>query len=375
MESDVVASFIAGRIVFYYDNATSISITQHVETLVSVQPVPRPFRLSGIGEGILVTDFGYVSFFPRRFALCYYSKDASASLISLGHIQRQGGSYLSVGPGQLQVNGHGGQILDVSSMLDSHLYPVSSTLPGYPVLSSYSTRVVSSVSLVPLFPSLQLDELTVLFAALSQDVSLVLPVSASTSVHSLVATLFSDVHVNREQRVRCDRAEMVHYLTHASDDSLCQALDVGGYSWARITAADVRLNRRLRGPCISCTKGKFHRKSMPPSETPPATRVGELISFDTQSLLVKSSGGNLCYIDSIDEHSGDVQVTPVKTLKSVDLFNALMSLVHWRYNAHGHRVTHLMSDSLPALISVVPILGAMGILLTMAPPGQHAQRL
>ena len=178
--------------------------------MVSVQPVPCPFHLSGIGAGILVTDFGYVSFFPRRFALCYYSKDASASFISLGHIQRQGGSYSSVGPGQLQINGHGGQIFDISSMLESHLYPVSSTLPGYPVLSSYSTRVDSSVFLVPLFPSLQLDELRVMFAALSQDVSLALP--AVTSVQSLVATLFSDVHVNRKQRIRCDRAEMVHYL-------------------------------------------------------------------------------------------------------------------------------------------------------------------
>ena len=111
---------------------------------------------------------------------------------------------------------------------------------------------------------------------------------------------------------------------------------------------------------------------MPTSETPPAAAVGDLISFDTQVLQTKSVGGNTCYLDSIDEFSGDVQVTPVKSLKAVDLFNAIMGLVHRRYNSHGHTVKHLLADSLPSLEPVVPMLGAFGILLTFAPPGQHA---
>ena len=182
-------------------------------------------------------------------------------------------------------------------------------------------------------------------------------------------------HVTREQRLRCDRVEMVHLLTHCSDDILCAALTCGEYSWAHITSTDVRLNRRLRGPCVQCLEGKFRGKPMSPSDTPPATCVGGLISFDTQALLAKSPGGNAYCIDSFDEFSGDIQVSPAKSLKALDLFNGLMNLVYVRYNAYGHRVYHMMGDALPALEPVIPMLGAMGILLTLAPPGQHAQRM
>ena len=181
--------------------------------------------------------------------------------------------------------------------------------------------------------------------------------------------------ITKEQRARCDRVELVHFLTHAGDDALCLALDSGAYRWADVTSVDVRLNRKWRGPCIACLQGKFHAKSMPASTTQPAQAVGELISVDTQQLEVKSHGGNLCYINSIDEFSSDWQVTPAKSLKSVDLFAAIMSLVHTRYNAYGHKVVHIMSDPLPAMESLVAMLGAFGILLTFTPPGQHAQRV
>ena len=182
-------------------------------------------------------------------------------------------------------------------------------------------------------------------------------------------------HVSREQRLRCDRVEVVHFLSHANDDVLCQALDSGAYPWANLTSADVRLNRRLRGPCICCLEGKFRSPSMPSSDTPPATAVGDKISVDTQELRVKSAGGNLCYIDSCDEFSGDLQVTPCKSLKAVDIFSALLALFHRRYTSYGHKVVHVISDSLPAMEPVVAMLGALGMLLTFTPPGQHAQRV
>jgi hypothetical protein len=99
------------------------------------------------------------------------------------------------------------------------------------------------------------------------------------------------------------------------------------------------------------------------------------LCIDTQQLLSPSPAGNQCYIDSVEEFSGDQQVTPVSSLSAIPLFEALMSLVYTRYNAYGHRITHIVSDSLPALEPVIPMLGAMGILLTLTPPGQHAHRV
>jgi len=122
-------------------------------------------------------------------------------------------------------------------------------------------------------------------------------------------------------------------------------------------------------------EGKFERKSMPTSHTPPAVAVGDMISIDSNVLAVKSPGGNLSYIDSLDEFSGDRQVTPCKSLSSADIFKAIMELVHTRYNAYGHRVARIMADSLPAFEPVISMLGAVGILMTLVAPGQHAQRV
>ena len=114
---------------------------------------------------------------------------------------------------------------------------------------------------------------------------------------------------------------------------------------------------------------------MHPPDTPPATSVSMCVVIDTQTLCAKSPGGNLYYIDSIDEFSGDVQVTPAKSLKAVNIFSALMSLVYTRYNAYELHVVHFVSNSLPALEALVPMLSMMGILHSLCAPGQFAQRV
>ena len=220
---------------------------------------------------------------------------------------------------------------------------------------------------------LPLEDLSAVFLARSQDVALL--EAHSCGLCPLDSYIALSQHVNAEQRARCDRAEMLHTLSHMSDDAVCDALLNGHFAWANLTSSDIRLNRKLRGPCVQCLEGKFRGKPMLPSVNPPASAVGMCLEIDTQELHVKSIGGNLCYLDCCDEFSGDLQVTPCKSLKSVDIFNAIMALVHARYNAHGHRVTHIVVDALPAYTAVIPMLGMMGILLTQCPPGQHVQRL
>eukprot|EP01036_Dinobryon_divergens_P034581 gene34581-44707_t len=391
--------FAVPAVDWWYDNAASVSICSDLAMLDDSVRLSEPFRLGGIVDGVLVTH--------------------RACLVSCAFIQSQGGAYASVGLNQLRISDRDGVVIDVATMGVNRLTAVSPIL----VQSVYSCKSpsiarlalsVSSSSIVPLLPSgdddsdfslpplilvgdvacltpkvlsfagLCDDELRAVFAGVSQLLAIDLafahgvahpPGYVDPPFPAGFAFPAGFEHVSAEQRARCDRVELVHYFIHVHDDVLCQALDGGAYSWADITPADVRLNRRLRGKCVQCLEGKFEDKSMPSSHTPPASAVGMLISFDTQELLEKSSGGNQCYIDSIDEFSGDLQVTPAKSLSAVNIFNAVMSLVYTRYNAYGHRVTHMVADSLPALEPVIPMLGAMGILLTLCPPGQHAQRI
>ena len=60
-------------------------------------------------------------------------------------------------------------------------------------------------------------------------------------------------------------------------------------------------------PSLLSLEGKFHDKPHQPSETPPAKCVRCLL-LDTQSRDIKSPGGNLFYLDSVEELSGDLQV-------------------------------------------------------------------
>ena len=56
--------------------------------LVDVVVLPTPFSLGGIGGlGITITHYGFLRFLPPEFALCYFSVNASASLVSLGYLQ------------------------------------------------------------------------------------------------------------------------------------------------------------------------------------------------------------------------------------------------------------------------------------------------
>ena len=52
-------------------------------------------------------------------------------------------------------------------------------------------------------------------------------------------------------------------------------------------------------------------------------------------------------IHSLDEYSGDHQITPAVGMRSVSIFDAIMYLVHRRYNAYGHPVRHIVADSDP----------------------------
>ena len=100
------------------------------------------------------------------------------------------------------------------------------------------------------------DDLSAVFLASSQDVAVL--GSHSHGASDIVAYSVQREHVNAEQRARCDRAEMLHSLCHMSDDALCEALVNGHFPWSNLTSADIRLNRKLRGPCVQCLEGKYH---------------------------------------------------------------------------------------------------------------------
>ena len=67
-------------------NCSSISLVKDLSLLSAVTLLAKPFQLGGVGAGILVTHVGALGFLPSALSTCYYSKEASTNLISLGHL-------------------------------------------------------------------------------------------------------------------------------------------------------------------------------------------------------------------------------------------------------------------------------------------------
>jgi hypothetical protein len=356
---------------WWYDNCASVSIVNRLAALCQYELLKRPFQIGGVKGGITLTHVGYLSFLPKSIGLAYFSAESDVNLISLGFIQSQGGSYRSVGSDQVEVSDPSGEVVDLATVGVNRLPAVSSHL--YSGVPDMACAVVTAVMPI-ICPDLTIHHSDAVdkyvLSLMTQDS--VISMSHSTRRRLCPARL---EHFNAEQRARCDRAEALHQKYHFHDDLLCEGLSAGADAEWHVTAADVRLNRRLRGKCPQCLEGKLKAKPMAASMSAPADAPGVTIVTDCHALAVKSKGGNLDSIRSIDEFSGDLQVTPIKSKHAAHLFDGFMDLVYRRYNKYGFKVHVIMSDAEPALEPVIKMLAMMGIILILVAPGHHAQRM
>jgi hypothetical protein len=132
---------------------------------------------------------------------------------------------------------------------------------------------------------------------------------------------------------------------------------------------------QIRGPSPHFLASHFQQKAMPPSVTSPATAPGHTLSFDISKLSKKSINGYTHEIRVVSEFEGYFAVIPAKTASGKDLFDAVHKFVASTYNAQGHRVMKAHADAEGVMQSMISVFGAVGILLTLSPPGQHAQRV
>ena len=127
---------------FYWDNCSSISLVNDLALLSAASLLPKPFCLGGVGTGILVTHVGALPFLPSVLSTCYYSKDANANLISLGHLHRQGAKYMALPKMILGVYNIDNSLIDHASISANNLPVVSQSLYS----SSYALDSTPSAS-------------------------------------------------------------------------------------------------------------------------------------------------------------------------------------------------------------------------------------
>jgi hypothetical protein len=389
----------------YWDNACSKSTTPDASLLYDVMPLPVPQSLGGIAGGCTITHSGKFRCLPSTNGVNdgYLALGMPYTLLSLGHIVRCGGRYHgepgSSGAGTLSVYVPG--IVPPVNSVElgrSNLSGVcfAQLLKHVPLFTNDYRRQIGQspgrivpVALAGVAPSGQLahNESASLApapppAADDQDAWTVVTkrsrqrLSSSSPVPAIEPQAIS-VHHNKEQLARVGRVVTLRKEKgFPSDDSLCADLAGGKNSYSGLTCADVKLRTVLQGPCPHFHAGRYKQPPATPSDSAPATAVGQCVSIDLNILPALAPGGFTQELFVVDEHSGRCHAVGLKSKATDEIYDGLLNrLIRKHYNAYGHRIATIFSDPEKSLASLAPHVGGLGIALKHAVPDRHATRV
>ena len=290
---------------------------------------------------------------------------AMKTLISLGHIQRCGGSYHTSrdGPPTLHVfaNPHteinqaplhpstnlyiaSHQQLLAAKTTNPHLYSTPTPTHPYrppPAQFPYQIRNYMHNLAYPMAPQCNLIQLKPL---------------------------------TTDQRKRAAKALVLHEVqAHPPDDQLCAELNSGKHSYTYLTCKDVRHMRQLNGPCADCLAGRGYRPAAvkTPSVKPRADTPGAQISFDLNVLPSNVLGGFTQKVTMVDVASGHISQPGSRSKNTPDVFSAMKDTIATTYNANDHKVHTLTGDSEPINNSLITPFGSIGIKVLTKLPGTH----
>lgn len=373
----------------YWDNAATNSIVNDPALLYDLRRLANPIPVEGIGGHTPVTHAGKLNFLPETNHMNHalYGPKLTNNLISLGYIQSKGGDYhtlnnnaVSIRPDSdlnapahivhrtsnnlLPVDVHAlqkcyGHAIATPTVVHNPLGPkflVHTIPPGLPP-PSYMTSTAAPPPI-----SLSMAPLT----------DLVLPVPTTTPHLPTTAH-----RLNVEQIRRANLANELHFaLDCIPDDALITNLSLGKIPapWNILTSADVRHNRQLRPVCTHCIAGRICAPPAPSSTSAPATRPGQRISWDAQTLPTKVHGGYTQKNTIVEEHANYIRIEGALSKSHQHLYNSLAVVIQ-DFNSHNLRVEDSYADPEKCNIAMGSLLKAQGITLAVAIPTHFARRV
>jgi len=316
-----------------FDNCCTHSIVHDISLLRDVIPTD-PVTIGGIKGAVKATHKGQLKFLPEPYSTCLYSRDINVNLVSLGHIERCGGSY-SAKDLVLTVLAKDGSTLAKSYMSSRNIYPVQPESLACPGVTATDESHDSNTEIATPQP-----------------------------------------HYSPEVISRINEAQDLHeFFGHPSDAVLSAGLDNGCIPNCHLTSNDVRNNRKLRGLCPQCLEGKMKQHPHnPPSTSPPSERPGEELWLDIQQLPAPSPALSTHAITAVCANTGFMTFDGHNSKSKAKVLDALNCVVA-QYNGDGHKVSRMVTDSENVLQACGPSLAATQISLTHTPPGEHAKRI
>jgi hypothetical protein len=177
--------------------------------------------------------------------------------------------------------------------------------------------------------------------------------------YTLAADATTDVrHYSADERSRAKAVQRIHeILGHPNDAALGILLDSGCVHGSPYTSRDVRVMRKIYGPCVSCIKGK----TTAPTEGRVinkwlATAPGERLCMDIYFMTVISRKGKFTTIPMlivVDDYTGYFHVIslPSKTTEAVR--EAVFDVIAF-YNFYDFAVKEIRSDRENVFLSLQP---------------------
>jgi hypothetical protein len=151
-----------------------------------------------------------------------------------------------------------------------------------------------------------------------------------------VATLPDGTYYNAQQRRRATEVKRIHeILNHPSDDVLGILFDRGSIHGCPYTSRDVRIMRKIFGPCVACVKGKTVRAT--PGRVINqwvASAPGERLCIDIFFLSVVSRKGlvvSLPFLIVVDEYTEYVIITWLTSRTTQTVLRALTEIIKFYY--------------------------------------------
>ena len=89
---------------------------------------------------------------------------------------------------------------------------------------------------------------------------------------------------------------------------------------------------------------------MKPSDSAPATKVGQVLSIDLKLLSEPSHGGNTQMLTAVDELTGYTCVIGSKTKSAESIMAAIKKMVA-TFRVYGHSVEHIHCDAESTLVA------------------------
>ena len=407
------------------DTACSLHCTGTYSRLAFPRPLSQPILLSGIGENaVYLTHIGVEPRLPVGHRNLYYGLKVSAELVSLGYLSRRGrcafvgdvdgllkvffnGALLFTAPRQLNnlytidmlaLHSHPSVQHTCTDLDDEYLHLHAddpAMITGLPTsfldtMLTASRDPVTTTNLIkhtsfaaatsrPVFQQLFFSLIHAPFCNFNSAATTTRydPIVSNLQPAAAYSSAVSQYQFNNEQRLRINMAEdLVRYLHWPSTEAVATGASMGAFSLnSPLEARDFHNLERAKGYSPHYLAGHFNQKSMKtPSVTPPAHSPGQVITMDIRKLSVPSINGSTHSIQIVSEFEGYIAIIPAKAASSKVLFDAIHSFIATTYNSQSHRVESAHADAESVMKSMKASFGSIGIMLTLSPPGQHAQR-